>query len=89
MDQRILNLFDEYTHAPLTRKEFIDRLVKLAGGTALALSALSVLEPGYAAAATIAPEADNLEAEEVTWIGDGAPVRGYLVSPGAAGSAAR
>lgn len=81
MDQRIINLFDEYTHAPLTRKEFMDRLIKLAGGTALALSALSVLEPGYAAAATIAPEADDLQAEEVSWIGDGAPVRGYLVHP--------
>ena len=81
MDQRIINLFDEYTHAPLTRKEFIDRLIKLAGGTALAFSVLSVLEPGYAAAATIAPEADDLQAEEVSWIGDGSPVRGYLVHP--------
>ena len=81
MDQRIINLFDEYTHVPLTRKEFMARLVKLAGGTALALAALSVLEPGYAAAATTAPEADDLEAEEVTWIGDGSPVRGYLVHP--------
>lgn len=81
MDQRIINLFDEYTHAPLTRKEFLDRLTKLAGGTALALAALSVLEPGYAAAATVAPEADDLQAEEVSWIGDGAEVRGYLVHP--------
>lgn len=81
MDQRIINLFDEYTHAPLTRKEFMERLIKLAGGTALAFSALSVLEPGYAAAATIAPETDDLQAEEVSWIGDGAPVRGYLVHP--------
>lgn len=48
MDQRIINLFDEYTHVPLTRKAFMARLVKLAGGTALALAALSVLEPGYA-----------------------------------------
>ena len=81
MDQRIINLFDEYTHTPLTRKQFMARLIKLAGGTALAFSALSVLEPGYAAAATLAPAADDLQAEEVTWIGDGAPVRGYLVHP--------
>jgi carboxymethylenebutenolidase len=81
MDQRIINLFDEYTHRPLTRKEFMSRLVQLAGSTALAMSALSVLEPGYAAAATISPEADDLVAEEVSWIGDGAPVRGYLVHP--------
>ena len=81
MDQRIINLFDEYTHAPLTRKEFLDRLIKMAGGTALAFSALAVLEPGYAAAATVAPEADDLRAEEVTWVGDSTPVRGYLVHP--------
>ena len=81
MDQRIINLFDEYSHAPLGRKEFMERLVKLAGGTALALTALAALEPGYAQAATIAPEADDLETEEVSWIGDGAAMRGYLVHP--------
>jgi len=81
MDQRIINLFDEYTHAPLSRKEFLDRLAKLAGSTALAMAALSVLEPGYAAAATVAPEADNLLTETVTWPGDGGPVSGYLAHP--------
>ena len=81
MDQRIINLFDEYTHAPLSRKEFLDRLGKLAGGTALALAALSVLEPGYSQAATVTPENADLEAEEVSWIGDGSPMRGYLVHP--------
>ena len=81
MDQRIINLFDEYTHAPLSRKEFMDRLLKLAGGTALALAALSVLEPGYAAAAIVTPEDDRLETEDVSWPGDGATVQGYLVHP--------
>lgn len=81
MDQRIINLFDEYTHTPLTRKEFMERLIKLAGGTALAFTALSVLEPGYAAAATIAPEADDLDIEEVSWAGDGATIKGYLAKP--------
>ena len=81
MDQRIINLFDEYTHAPLSRKEFMERLAKIAGGTALALTALAALEPGYAQAATVAPGADDLEAEEVSWIGDGTPMRGYLVHP--------
>ncbi|WP_375416637.1 dienelactone hydrolase family protein [uncultured Hymenobacter sp.] len=81
MDQRIINLFDEYTHKPLSRKEFMEQLVRLAGGTALAAAALAVLEPGYAAAATVAPDADDLVSEEVTWIGDGAAVRGYLVHP--------
>ena len=81
MDQRIITLFDEYTHAPLTRKEFMDRLVKLVGGTALAIAALSLLEPGYAAAATMAPTTDELETEDVSWPGDGTTVRGYLAHP--------
>ena len=81
MDQRIINLFDEYTHAPLSRQEFLDRLKKLSGGAALALAALAVLEPGYAAAATVAPEHDDLETEDVSWAGDGATMRGYLVHP--------
>jgi len=81
MDQRILNLFDEYTHVPLSRKEFIDRLLKLAGGTALALAALSVLEPGYAAAATVTPADDSLKTEDVSWPGDGTTMKGYLVHP--------
>jgi carboxymethylenebutenolidase len=81
MDQRIINLFDEYTHRPLSRKEFMTRLVQLVGSTALATSALAVLEPGYAAAATVDTVADGLVAEEVSWIGDGSPMRGYLVHP--------
>ncbi len=81
MDQRIINLFDEYTHRPLSRKEFLDRLLLLAGSVALATTALSVLEPGYAQAATISPLAADLVEETVTWPGDGAPVSGYLVHP--------
>lgn len=81
MDQRIINLFDEYTHRPLSRKEFLDRLAALAGGTALAAAALAMLEPGYAQAATIAPLADDLLEETVTWPGDGATMSGYLVRP--------
>ncbi|KAA9332341.1 dienelactone hydrolase family protein [Hymenobacter busanensis] len=81
MDQRIINLFDEYTHKPLSRKEFMTRLVKLAGGTALAMSALSVLDPGYAEAATVPEDDKDLVVEDVTWPGDGATMKGYLVHP--------
>ena len=53
----------------------------LAGSAALATTALSVLEPGYAQAATISPLAEDLVEETVTWPGDGATVSGYLVHP--------
>ena len=81
MDQRIINLFDEYTHRPLSRKEFMERLVRLTGGLTLALTALAVLEPGYAQAATVEEKDDNLVVEEVTWPGDGLTMKGYLAHP--------
>ncbi|TGE16537.1 dienelactone hydrolase family protein [Hymenobacter elongatus] len=81
MDQRIITLFDEYTHKPLTRKEFIERLVKLTGGMALAMSALSVLDPGYAQAATSEETDKNLVVEEVTWPGDATVMKGHLAHP--------
>ncbi|NVO30519.1 dienelactone hydrolase family protein [Hymenobacter lapidiphilus] len=82
MDQRIITLFDEYTHAPLSRRDFLDRLQKLAGSTALAAAALAVLEPGYASAATAPAAAAGLREETVTWPGAaGVTMKGYLVHP--------
>ena len=82
MDQRIINLFDEYTHAPLSRRNFLDRLQQLAGSTALAAAALAVLEPGYAQAATVEPDKNKLVEETVTWPGAaGVTMQGYLVHP--------
>jgi carboxymethylenebutenolidase len=40
MDQQIINLYDEYTHRPLSRQEFISRLTRLAGSTAAAMALL-------------------------------------------------
>ena len=51
MNQQIINLYDEYTHKPLSRQEFLKRLALLAGGTAAAMTILPLLESNYAAAA--------------------------------------
>lgn len=39
----VLALYDEYTQAPLDRRTFLDRLAKLAGGTAAAMALLPIL----------------------------------------------
>ncbi len=67
MDQRIINLFDEYTHKPLTRDVFIKKLVILTGSTAAAMAVLPMLEVNYAHAATIAVQDDRLLTEKVTY----------------------
>ncbi len=81
MDQKIINLFDEYTHTPLTRQEFLKRLAKLAGGTAAAMILLPLLESNYAKAEVIPADDPGLKIEIIEYEGDGSLVKGYLVQP--------
>lgn len=85
MDQRIINLFDEYTHKPLKREEFMSRLTKLTGSTAAALAVLPLLEVNYAKAATIGLQDDRLMTEKVSYTGDGAEMKAYVARPKADG----
>jgi len=85
MDQRIINLFDEYTHKPLSRDSFLKRLAKLAGSTSAALALLPLLEVNYANAATVAEDDDDILTEDVKYDGDGSPMGGYLARPKKAG----
>src|SRR5881396_3266776 len=48
LNPRIIALHDEYTHAPLPRREFLQRLARLAGGAAAAAALLPFLENAYA-----------------------------------------
>ncbi len=86
MDQRIINLFDEYTHAPLSREVFMKRLTALTGSTAAALAILPMLEVNYAKAATITDQDDRLTTERITYPGDGSEMKGYVARPKANGN---
>jgi len=81
MDQRIINLFDEYTHKPLTREEFIKKLTLLTGSTAAALSVLPLLEVNYAHAATIPVQDDRLITEYVNYPAGDVTMRAYVARP--------
>lgn len=80
MDQRIINLFDEYTHKPLTREDFMARLTRLTGSTAAALAVLPLLEVNYAKAETIGQQDDRLFTERVTYAGDES-MNAYVARP--------
>lgn len=54
MDQRIIDLYDEFTHRPLDRRVFMERLVALTGSVVAAEMALASLAPNYAHAQVIA-----------------------------------
>ncbi len=81
MNQAIINLFDEYTHTPLSRSAFMTRLAKLAGGTAAAIAILPLLEVNYAHAATVAENDEDLITEDVTYEGDGSTMKAYFARP--------
>lgn len=85
MDQRIINLFDEYTHKPLKRDEFLKRLASLTGSMASALSVLPLLEVSYAQAETVAIQDDRIKTESVTFPGSDTTMKGYLARPAAPG----
>jgi carboxymethylenebutenolidase len=81
MDQRIINLFDEYTHKPLKRQEFINRLVKLTGSMTAAMAVLPLLEVNYANAQVVPEQDDDIITEEITYSGGEGTMKGYLARP--------
>lgn len=79
MDQRIINLYDEYTHAPLSRQEFLRRLIMLTGSTAAALSVLPLIEVNQANAA-VTP-AQDLFTEYIKYPGVNGEMQAYVARP--------
>ncbi|WP_231460222.1 MULTISPECIES: dienelactone hydrolase family protein [unclassified Pedobacter] len=79
MDQKIITLYDKYTHSQLSRKEFMKKLAILTGSTALALTVLPLLENNYASASTF--ESDDITSEEITFPGVDGEMRAILAKP--------
>jgi carboxymethylenebutenolidase len=78
MDQRIINLYDEFTHSVITRRVFLDRLAGLTGSSAAALALLPLLQNDYARAAIVPPDDARLAAETASYDANGTKISGYL-----------
>lgn len=79
MDQRIINLYDEYTHKPLTRNEFLQRLSVITGSMAAAMAILPSIEVNGARAG-VTPDQD-LFSERVTYPGVNGDMHAYIARP--------
>jgi carboxymethylenebutenolidase len=81
IDQRVLDLYDEYCHGGIDRREFLQRAsVLTVGGLAMAQALL----PRYALAQTISFTDERIRAKYVTYPspgGSSGTMRGYLVQP--------
>jgi carboxymethylenebutenolidase len=84
IDQRVFDLYDEYCHGRIDRREFLARTSVIAGGLAMA----QALMPRYAAAQTISFTDPRIKATYVTYPSPGGTsgtMRGYLVTPAGQG----
>ncbi len=79
MDQRIIDLYDSFTHGFLSRRDFLDRLTVVAGSTAAAAALLPLLQNDYAKAAMVAEDDPRLVAETASYDAPGGKISGYLV----------
>lgn len=78
-DQRVVELYDNFTHGLIDRRAFLDRLAEVAGSTAAALALLPLLQNDYARAETVPANDSRLVAETATYDAAGTRMSGYLV----------
>ena len=84
IDQRVFDLYDEYCHGGLDRREFLARAALVVGGLAMAQALL----PRYAEAQTISFTDTRIKAQYVSYPspdGNSGQMRGYLVQPAGPG----
>ena len=81
MDQRIINLYDRFTHGTLSRRDFLDRLAELAGSAAAAAALLPLLQNDYAQAAMVPADDARLATERVSYESPKGKIDGYLARP--------
>ncbi|CAN7482438.1 dienelactone hydrolase family protein [Bosea sp. LjRoot90] len=81
LDRRIVELYDEYTHKPLDRRSFMNRLIAIAGSAAAAEAALTLLEPNYAQAQQVTADDARIEGRRIDETIGGVKLKGYLVTP--------
>lgn len=78
MDQKLIDLYDDHVHRGTSRREFLDRLTKVAGSTVAAMTLLPLLENNYALAQTIAENDARLTTSKVEYDAAGGKMMGYL-----------
>jgi carboxymethylenebutenolidase len=88
IDPRIYDLYDEYCHGPMKRRDFLNRAaaITVAGGSALAMA--EALLPRYAEAHTVSFTDKRIKATYVEYMspgGNSGAMRGYLVQPAGEG----
>jgi carboxymethylenebutenolidase len=81
--KELLDLFDQYVHGGISRREFLDGAQKFAVGGVTAAALLEMLRPNYAWAVQVQPNDNRIKTEQATVPspqGNGS-IKGYLARP--------
>jgi carboxymethylenebutenolidase len=82
-DQELLDLYDDYAHGRMSRREFARQAAAFTVGGITAEALLARLSPNYALAQQVAPDDARIDAETITYESPqgGGKIRGLLARP--------
>lgn len=81
MDQKIITLFDSFTHGGMNRRDFMEKLSLLVGSTTAAVAILPLLENNYAFAELLPENDPAIAVQNLDFAGG----KGYFATPKVAG----
>lgn len=79
--QAMINVYDEYTHLSLDRRDFMRKLTVLTGSAASAAAIVPLLAANPAKAEMIAADDHRVKAEDITYPGATGAIKAYKVRP--------
>jgi carboxymethylenebutenolidase len=81
--QQVLDLYDDYAHGRINRREYVKRLGAFAVGGVTVESLLASLTPNYAWAEQIKPDDPRIKTEKVAYSSPhgGGEIKGLLAHP--------
>ena len=82
-DQRLLDLYDEFCHGMIDRRQFVSAVGRHAGAGVSALALVEMLMPDYALAQQVAPDDPRIKTQTITYQspeGNG-PTKALLAEP--------
>src|SRR4051794_4903292 len=78
MDQRVINLYDRFTHGGMSRRDFLDQLATVTGSAAAAVAFLPLLANDYAKAAIVDGNDPRLASERISYESPAGKIGAYL-----------
>ena len=83
ISQEVFDLYDDYAHNKLSRRQFVEKLSMYTAGTVTLGSLLSFMSPNYATTATVQKDHPDLESDYITYNSPkgGGSIKALLSSP--------